>query len=136
MIDGFPGICGYQKNGIFLGNTLVQFSPSGNPLFFHRNLLKWDVTLSNERVWSKFKRFRAISEQSKFFFSFSSESHFYLDIAGDIEETYVDQIIPGVESECLEVLDKLRNEKFYLDFVHHIHLRNNRFKNNHRIISR
>ncbi|WP_316828773.1 hypothetical protein [Pedobacter miscanthi] len=129
MIDGFPGVCGYDKDGVFLGNTLVQHTPSGRALFFHRNLLKWDVTLTNECVWSRVKRFRSVTENSSFTFSFSSESHFYLDINGDIEELDVDQIIPGIEAECMDILLQLRSEKFYLDFVHHTHLRINRFKN-------
>jgi alpha 1,2-mannosyltransferase len=128
MIPGFPGVCGYLYNTNFIGNTLVQYSPGGLVLFFHRNLLKWDVTLYHEVSWTLIKRFKNVSDQSKFFFSVCSNSHFCLDIAGDIEIDDIKLLAPDIERRCIDDLIQLRNEKFYLDFVHHLHLRQNRFK--------
>jgi len=59
MIPHNPATCGELREGVFSGNTIVQFDQIGEPLFFHRNLLKWDVTLSSERKWKYIKRFHA-----------------------------------------------------------------------------
>src|SRR5690606_8840893 len=55
MVKAYPKICGFFENDDFYGNTIVQHDLHGNMLFLHRNLIKWDITLPPERIWTEIK---------------------------------------------------------------------------------
>jgi len=129
MIQKSPGICGYHDDdGLFLGHTIVQHDPDGEILFLHRNLLKWNVTLPEEKVWEKIKIFNSISDQSEFLLGYSKRSHMYMDFAGDVDQLDVKELFfSELENECLIVLSDLIQQQFYSDFMKYSHMREKRF---------
>lgn len=52
MMKTEAAICGYKDevSSNFYGMTIIQYVDD-MPFFLHRNLLKWDVTLTQERIW-------------------------------------------------------------------------------------
>lgn len=114
MISVEPAACGYDDiRGRFLGTTMIQHNINGEFLFLHRNLLKWDITRTDEYSWKKIKRFRATTVQCEYSFDYSDNGHYYMDLQGDTEELLFADYFGDVESEYLSHLERLRSSPFY-----------------------
>ncbi|RKO68290.1 hypothetical protein D7322_28015 [Sphingobacterium puteale] len=127
MIPHNPATCGELREGVFSGNTIVQFDQIGEPLFFHRNLLKWDVTLASERKWEYIKKFHA-SPKVEIVHLRTEKGKKVVDFNGDFDLSEVPVAIGCLEDTCLSFLKKWRESKSYYPFLEHMHFVNNRFK--------
>jgi len=123
---GYGGYYNPQKQ-CFYGLSMIQHDTTGNVLFLHRNLLKWDMTSPDEVLWKEIKRFSPLSKtrifSSKFIDTGDGKGFNAYDIAGDVETLGFTDILGDYELRCLDVLKRLRNEPFYCRFlVHTYHL--------------
>jgi alpha 1,2-mannosyltransferase len=117
MIDIEPAVCGYLDNtNIFCGNTMIQHNLKKEFYFLHRNLVKWDVTKSEKRVWKIIKRFNSDAQSKEYFFTVSNGKYF-MDIKGDVEELNFCDFLPDYECMCIEFLEELRTSQFYDRFI-------------------
>ncbi|MGO1594995.1 MAG: hypothetical protein ACTHYC_13400 [Sphingobacterium sp.] len=115
MIDTPVACCGYHEQNKFYGMTMLQYDFIGEPLFLHRNLIKWDITKPNEiNLWTMIKRFVKDANDKIYTLSFNNlNRHQYLDLDGDIESFAVDDSIIELEVRCLSILKTLRGQSFY-----------------------
>lgn len=128
MIPYATGSCGYMgEDNKFYGTTMLQYDLSGVPLFLHRNLLKWDVTRSSERVWRYMKRFHPTATHRSYHMGYSSNGHFYVDLDGDITLSDFVAQFGDFEACCLATLDALRASDFYQRFITYAHYASNRY---------
>lgn len=128
MIPHLVGSCGYQDTeGNFYGHTMVQYDPSGAVIFLHRNLLKWDVTQENERLWIYIRRFLKSTKDMNCILKGSYLNHNAISLEGDTEQIVFDEVFPDFEVKCLAVLKKLRASKFYNKELLAYYLSKNRF---------
>jgi|GEM_PF-694289 len=129
-IIGTPvALCGYKqvrKNYFSRGVSLLQHDFEGNFIFIHRNLLKWDVTLDDEMVWGKIKRFASSTTNRTFkpgLYDQEGEVRYYgLDIDGDVETLDFFGAFGDFEVVCLDILKGLRQSDFYARFLIHSYL--------------
>ena len=113
FISTDPRVCGYHSNEGLLGTTIVQHDIKGDTIFLHRNFLKWDATLPEEKVWKTIVRFLPSATNKIYRTKFASLGHFSMEISGDIELEGFEQNYPDLELVCLEELRKLRSSTFY-----------------------
>jgi alpha 1,2-mannosyltransferase len=120
--------CGYfDRNGRFSGHTMVQHGPNDEILFLHRNLVKWDVTLNEERLWEKIKSFQGARSEPKEYSLFkSSNCHPAVDISGNIKIVDFNSLFPGLELECLSILKLLRESDVYKRALQYSYIIQNR----------
>ena len=133
MIKMLPGSCGRIVDGYFEGNTMVQFGTDNTILFLHRNLLKWDVTLNNEKVWEYLKIYSSHSNNKKILQKFTKEGLYAIDLLGDVSCYDVRSLeinLSQLEERCLAFLEDFRRRKSYSNFLLYDHLAKNRFKTN------
>jgi len=117
MINDEPSSCGYlDLSGNFKGITMAQHDPNGDIIFLHRNLLKWDVTKSSEKVWTTIRKFRNKSGSRFYEISNSSNGHVFMDLHGDIEENSFIDSYGNLEENCLIHLKELREKDSYRSF--------------------
>jgi alpha 1,2-mannosyltransferase len=123
-----PEPCGYTDlQGRFLGITMVQYDESGHPLFLHRNLLKWDVTRTNELVWQQIKRFNSAKYAMEYIIGYSETNHHMtIDLGGDCELIDPGHHIVQLEEACLKDLEVLRQSNFYHHMLIHTHIKESR----------
>lgn len=128
MVKSKPDTCGFiddEEN--FIGFTMLQYSLTNEPLFLHRNLIKWDVTQNNEILWQKIKRFGNDSQNKIYKIRFSyKNNYYYMDFQGDYEELDFQDTIGDIEVQCLTILRKLRKKKIYIDYFINEYIRNKR----------
>lgn len=119
MIQKEPSSCGYvNNNNQFMGNTMLQYDENYNPFFLHRNLLKWDVTYVDERVWFKVKKFSENTLDKEYLNKYSAtDKMHYMDIEGDCVIMDFREEFGNIEDVCLDFLKDLRGSIFYKDFV-------------------
>ncbi|MGN8056100.1 hypothetical protein ACTJKN_07500 [Pedobacter sp. 22163] len=130
MIEKEVGSCGYtdQDTGAFNGITMVQHDPSGEIIFLHRNLLKWDITEREEHVWETVKTFIPSASNKNCQFKRGQRGHNAIDLTGNVTELSFEKLFPGFEKSCLEILHNLRSKKFYHNELLRDYLNKNRFK--------
>jgi len=125
MIHTPVGQCGYTDiaTGFFHGFSMVQHDPSGNILFIHRNMLKWDITQEDERVWKQIKRFKSMSglkfRAGTVMFEGNIPGITFFDLMGDTEVIDFTEYFGDFETKCLGFLRELRNSEFYARFMLH-----------------
>jgi len=117
MIKKEVAICGFVKSGRFFGTTMVQHSPTGDILFLHRNLLKWDVTKLDEYVWEKIKEFKHDAILKEY-----NSQRFLMDISGEILFYDAPVAVRNMEKYCLAILKQLRESDFYARFLTYIYI--------------
>jgi alpha 1,2-mannosyltransferase len=129
MISQDVGVCGYYniESGQFFGTTMVQHDTQNKILFLHRNLLKWDVTLQNEKVWKTIKVFQPNAKNRFCRLGKTPYGYSAIDISGNIEVLDFETLFPNFEDECLAILHKLRYSRFYTEELHQDYIMNNRF---------
>jgi len=116
MIQSSPGSCGYMtKTNSFRGVTMVQYDILGHIIFLHRNLLKWDVANTEKFIWEKIKRFSEGFPEKKFYFK-KTETHYYIDLAGDVMDHHCSKQIKDYEIRSYEILKELRESTFFINF--------------------
>lgn len=124
MIKSDVSNCGFLgPSGEFLGVTMVQHGPDGEILFLHRNLLKWDISLPDEKVWKVLRKFKKDAKEKIFLLKGYS-----MGILGDYEEFEVPYNVKNLENECLKILQDLRASVFYQKFLIYCHIRKDRHK--------
>lgn len=126
MIPTLPGICGVNRYHTFLGNTMVQYDPEQCIAFLHRNQLKWDITLSDEKVWHQIKRFKHQAANREVF-CMKLTNIMAIDFGGDTECQDIPPILDLLETRCLEYLEDWRNSPVGHRFSMHMHLVNKRY---------
>lgn len=115
-----PSVCGYiDHQGLFCGHTMIQYSPEGQMIFLHRNLIKWDCTFADEKEWKVIKKFKKVMSQSK---KYKQWTNGYIDIEGDVDSFDFESIFKDFEDICLRYLQSIRNESFYKDFMIHSYI--------------
>jgi len=121
MVAKMVGTCGYVIDDQFYGNTMVQHDTTGNIIFLHRNLLKWDITFKNEMVWKVIKGFYDHPKTKKIIYNTYPISGLAIDIAGDVYDLDFKEIFGDLELWCQEFLMDWRESKDYVDFFNHLH---------------
>ncbi|KAJ8902717.1 hypothetical protein NDN08_006037 [Rhodosorus marinus] len=104
MIQKPPGLAGYYFMGIwFCGQTLMQYDPSGNVLFFHRNTLKLQSFLGygSSRTWTHAQEFVG-SDSTKY----QAVASFWVcgscwHIANDRNTRHIADKYGGIEDEAI-----------------------------------
>lgn len=130
MIDFFPSSCGRSPNrDIFYGNTMVHYSPDGELLFLHRNLLKWDITHMGEHCWQTLKCFKADSERSEIVFLHDANGLLSIDLQGDVESLEFREEYGKIEDLCLLSLMELRATSEFNAFITYSHFAKQRYSN-------
>ncbi len=130
MITKEVASCGfYTAQKQFNGVTMVQHDLDNQIMFLHRNLIKWDVTKPDEKVWQVIKSFSVDANNKTYKIDYSNDSNFYVDITGDIEEADFEKQFGNYEGECLDILNSLRSSAFFSRFMTFSHLSKNRFHN-------
>lgn len=126
MINTPVAFCGYRKIRDFFfsrGVSMLQHDVEGKPIFIHRNLYKWDITLDNEMIWGKIKRFKAQATRkqvwSEMDYREGGSHHFGMDIDGDVEVQDFESMFGDFESVGLDILKGLRRSPFYTRFLMH-----------------
>ena len=130
MISKAPDTCGYiDKNNDFMGITMLQYDQQGSPFFLHRNLIKWDVSNTDEFLWQKVKQFKTASVNKTFVIGFSDKNgHHYMDFKGDYDCINFKSRFGNVEEICLDHLNRIRKKKFYHDFLLSSYLQSKRIQ--------
>jgi alpha 1,2-mannosyltransferase len=115
MIEHAVGTCGYinKEDNSFNGVTMVQRDREGEIIFLHRNLLKWDITNKDERVWQLIKFFSSNAQYKHCYFKRTAGKHNAIDLEGDIDKIFFDNLFPDFERRCLKFLNELRSSSFY-----------------------
>jgi len=131
MVEKNVSICGYEDDkSNFYGVTMIQHL-GDRPFFLHRNLLKWDITLLEEKVWKKIKQFDSNSISKTIVLQKNYEvGHNYLDIEGSYETIMCNNVIQDLEETCLQILKQLRKSSFYgkfLNFCYIVEKRSNKY---------
>jgi len=124
MIDTDVATCGYRDpaSKVFVGTTMVQHGPDGEPFFLHRNLLKWDVTKPREIAWRQIRRFVPGAVSKIYHINFSRElGHAFIDLEGDVEEVDFVSLLGDIETGFLDMLRELRSSGMYARFITHLH---------------
>jgi alpha 1,2-mannosyltransferase len=117
-IEKEPAVCGYIENGKFYGTTIVQYDPSGDIRFLHRNLIKWGYTPDWARVWQKIKWFKnGTASEKTYIVEVSPNQHGYLDLVGDTSMIDFREIFHDLEDNCMDALQELRASGFYKRFA-------------------
>lgn len=131
FIETPPHNCGYfNAEGDFLGNTMIQFGPDENPMFFHRNLLKWDLTVDTERAWKMVKKFKKNATYKNYYIGYSFlNSHSFLDFRGDFEIYDFQKTFGKIEDDCIGELLDLRRQEFYKQFLFYSYIQKHRYTN-------
>lgn len=126
MIPELPGSCGITIDETYYGNTIIQYDHQGEIIFLHRNLLKWDVTLPDERSWKMIKRFKNEPQVLEAFLK-DFKNKLMLDIDGDVESLHVSEDVALLEQQCLRYLNDWRSSDTYFNFLEHMHFVNQRY---------
>ena len=128
MIPHSLGTCGYiAEDGHFYGTTMVQHAPDGTLLFLHRNLIKWDVTRPDEKIWQQIKRFDPDAVQKEYCIDYCGNGHFFVDLAGDITVIDFAGALGNYEQQCLDILNRLRGSALFNRFVTYSHFATHRY---------
>jgi alpha 1,2-mannosyltransferase len=126
MMSTSVGFCGLNDaDKGFFGLSMVQHDFNGNIIFLHRNLIKWDITLNDELVWQDIRRFTPGTKNRIYvekLLSVSNYQHPTVDIMGDVETSSFKEMFGDYESECQDVLKKLRKTDFYNQFLFYTYL--------------
>ncbi len=117
MVTKDVASCGFIKNRKFIGTTMVQHSLEGDILFFHRNLLKWDITKPGEFTWERIKEFKSAAVLKEYHCQ-----GYLMDLSGEILEYDVPEVIREMERFCLVTLERLRASDFYARFLIQTHI--------------
>ncbi|MET4082940.1 alpha 1,2-mannosyltransferase [Pedobacter sp. UYP30] len=128
MIRSDVASCGYLHAGEFHGTTMVQYSPKGELLFLHRNLLKWDITSDDERCWKQIKYLNHDFKDKKVILKPGPNGGLALDLQEDVTLEDCDQNIVAMEDECMSILSYWRSTQGYQDLFLYSHLSKNRFR--------
>lgn len=128
MVEQPVGSCGYNRNGVFFGMTMVQHHPNGNIMFLHRNLLKWDITKDSEVAWETIKTFEKESKSRKIILFNSPEGHLSVNLTGDIIEENFRDSFGDYEAQCQDILKKWRCSDQYHRFLEYTHFAGNRYR--------
>ncbi|WP_293928019.1 hypothetical protein [Sphingobacterium sp. UBA6320] len=133
MIRTGVGHCGYSDHAnpkFSSAIAMVQHAPSGDVLFIHQNLVKWDIIKTDELLWQSIKRFNNGSTNNVFVQKDvllpDGSKGIVFDIDGDISTVNCDQTIKNNEKFCLSCLENLRNSAFYHRFILHLYLSRSR----------
>ena len=114
LIEKRLAAVGFRTEEFGFGSVaMAQHDFSGEILFIHSNLLKWDERDSKERFWREIRRLELNSAQTidmKYHPHFES---YFLKIEGDGEMLTEEDSIAQLEKECLFELEKLRRAEFY-----------------------
>jgi len=131
MVETEPAACGYlDEKQEFSGIAMIQHDLDGNPLFVHRNLVKWDVTRYNERLFERIKMFKPNADNKEYKLGYSEIGrHFFMDLRGDVIDMEVNQDLVDLDERCLRYLSHLWDQKFYGEFLLRSHFVMQRFKN-------
>lgn len=118
MVGFEVGSCGYyDKDKVFNGNTMVQFDPSNNIQFLHRNLIKWHSTHHNERVWKIIKHYTTRVQKKEYIIGYNQRNrHAYIDLNGNYSILSFSKL-QELEDECIAVLIHLRDSEPYKQFL-------------------
>ena len=116
MIEHPAGSCGYKRNEIFYGHTMVQHDNEGKILFLHRNLLKWDITKRGEICWEVIKEFKNNSKKRVITIT-SAPTGWGVNLLGDVYEIDFNACFNNYESICLHFLSQWRDSKEYKTFL-------------------
>lgn len=128
MIQQQVGTCGYiAADKRFYGTTMVQHAPDNTFLFLHRNLIKWDVTLPGEKTWHIIKRFYPNAANKEYQIDYSNNSHFFVDLKGDVEILDFREMLGDYEQTCLDDLHSLRKTDMFNRFVTYSHFATYRY---------
>ncbi|PZP46349.1 MAG: hypothetical protein DI598_12205 [Pseudopedobacter saltans] len=119
MIEREPDTCGYiDSNGNFMGISMIQYDIVNEPLFIHRNLIKWDETEERKLVWKKIKTFKKNTLEKKYINGYSNiASHYYMDFQGEYKISEFEKIFGYIEKELLELLRHLRSTHIYSELL-------------------
>ena len=131
MIRTEVATCGYRHpdTNRFIGVTMVQHNPRGEPCFLHRNLLKWDITRPRERAWQKIRRFKPEAILKEYHINFAWElGHAFMDIQGEVEEVDFRELVGDIEDIFLDILRQLRNSAIYARYIMHLHFARHRLE--------
>ncbi|WP_256007261.1 alpha-1,3-mannosyltransferase family protein [Pedobacter deserti] len=127
MVPYDPSLCGFtDSDGRFCGSTMVQYDLDGRMLFLHRNLLKWDVTWPNERVWMQIKKFKTGTSIKEYYLKQSGKGRRNMDLGGEVETIEYIEGLSALEIECLNILKAFRQTPLYAHILHRNYLENNR----------
>ena len=100
----------YDEYDNFIGNTMVQYLPDGSIGFLHRNLIKWDKSDINKRVWQKIKKFRTPSLNKEYYTYWDEKKeHSVMNIEGDIDIFDFDPFCKSIEAKSLDYLQYIRS---------------------------
>ncbi|MFC0513475.1 hypothetical protein ACFFGT_04660 [Mucilaginibacter angelicae] len=122
MISTPLSYAGYTTSNMdFYGMTMVQHDDNGEPVFLHRNLLKWGQMKNDEMLWTTIRKINGDNVRFKPITLKSGNSVINMvSIEGEIECMSFRELFGDYELNCLQVLKELRSCKSYLDFLTHI----------------
>jgi alpha 1,2-mannosyltransferase len=127
MIPKGVGSCGYLDDDRFYGHTMVQHDENNQILFLHRNLLKWDITLSNEFSWDIIKEFSDNSDRGSVNLQPTPKGHLAIDLIGSTITSLFHDKFPNLERDCINYLSDWREHPFYKEFLQYSHFAKNRY---------
>jgi len=100
----------FDENGVFIGNTMIQHLPNGTIGFLHRNLIKWDKSDLDKRIWQKIKKFKVPASKKEYFLYWDKKKgHYIMNMEGDIEVSDFDPFCKTLETKSLEYLQYIRD---------------------------
>ncbi|PST83902.1 hypothetical protein C7T94_03915 [Pedobacter yulinensis] len=114
----------YSESGEFHGLTMGQSDDTANLLFLHRNMRKWDATLTTERIWKVCRSVQ--SADVKFSMPLGEDGTRHLHIGGDVVDLPADPAVIHLESSCINDLQELRALSSYQLFVLQDYIRTKR----------
>ena len=119
MVPFGPGSCGHiTQDGVFIGNTMVQYDYSGKIIFLHRNIIKWDITRNDEILWQELRKFKPNARCKEYHLGKLTKSgDTGMDLRGDIEIVNIREMFPDLELLCLKFLRELRESPAYARFI-------------------
>jgi alpha 1,2-mannosyltransferase len=123
LIQKSVAFSGYfnEKENAFFGLSMVQHDTAGRILFIHRNLLKWDITDTDEMIWKEIRQFRDDGGErrinGKFIHTPNGIGFNILDVQGDLDVIDFKDACGSIESECLHILRDLRESPLYARYL-------------------
>lgn len=115
MIPFYPGSAGKLVDGAYQSNTMVQHDPDGQPLFMHKNSIKWHLTRKESRAWDHCI-FAKNPSGEDITYTICGEStghtHQLLPRENTIEVD-AEKIIANLEDDCLDCISYIRKQNWY-----------------------
>jgi len=115
MVARYPGSAGRVVGGRFQSNTMVQHDLAGEPLFMHKNGLKWHNVRKPERAWERIRETKDPSGRGVQVRVDQDGPHHTHELLP--EDCYVESdvrpVIGDLEEVCWDILHDVRRQTWY-----------------------